>query len=381
MQESPERTEQQMVDLSRTGSDTIDFFAGDVRPPPRPRRKRGPWVLILMLTLVILVVGIGAIALLGSRSGSSAATGSSYRNQAVVVGNLALTVNATGPVQGTVYNADFVVTGRISEIDVSVGQHVNAGQKLAALDTNTLPSGTNSANATLMASHAGTVTVINGAVGASSTVGGAGTHFIQIVDTSSLQINANISEADIAKVAVNDTVQFSVDAYGSQQFSGTVTAIAPQGSSTSGVVTYPVTVSVDMTKLNGANLLPGMTATLLITTATRSNVLLVPAGAITFAQTAAAQGLISQAAVGDALSQARQQLLNLQNGSNAQDNPSPAVVLEVVNGQGVARPVVVGLTDGTMYEVLAGLAEGETVVTSVAGASGTPASQSPGGGG
>jgi len=387
MQESPQRTENQMVELPRTpADDDLGFFDGANHPMPRNAQRGTPSGTIFGIALAVIVVGAGAFFFLSPRGGNSSSSTASYRSQTVVQGNLSLTNSATGPIQGTIYNADFLITGKISKIDVSVGQHVHSGQTLAELDVNSLPNGANTADATLTAPHAGTVTAINGAVGASSGTGSSTTHFIQIVDTSSLQIVANVNEADIAKVAVNNAVQFTVDAFGSQQFYGKVTAIAPQGTTTSNVVTYPVTINVDMTKLNGAHLLPGMTATAVITTDSRTNVLLIPVGTVSFVQTAVADGLVSQSQVGAALAQARQQLLGLQNaggngGGIARDNPSPAVVLEIVNGQWVAKPVVLGLTDGTVYEVLDGLAEGESIITSAGSPGSSTPTTLPGGGG
>jgi multidrug efflux pump subunit AcrA (membrane-fusion protein) len=137
-----------------------------------------------------LVIILGGVAFALFRPRSPQVT---YQSQTVVKGDLNITASATGPIQGTLYNADFVATGRISAIDVSVGQHVTAGQTLAKLDATTLPGNTPQADATLTAPHAGTVTAINGAVGASSGVGTTGTHFIEIVDTSSLYIVANVT--------------------------------------------------------------------------------------------------------------------------------------------------------------------------------------------
>jgi hypothetical protein len=67
-----------------------------------------------------------------------------------------------------------------------------------------------------------------------------------------------------------------------------------------------------------------------------------------------------------------------QNKDYANDNPTAAYVLETTGTapklQWSAKPVVLGLTDGTNYEVLAGLTQGERVVTGQSGgASGTPA--------
>ena len=372
MQESPQRTENRVVGHPRI-QDDMDFF--DEKGPPVPTgtasarsgRGRGGRTAAIAIVLLIIILGGVAFVLLRPRGST---TGTTYQNQAVVKGNLQLTVSATGPLQGTTYNADFLVTGKISEIDVSVGQQVKAGQTLARLDTTTLPGNANSSDAVLTAPHAGTITAINGAVGASSSVGNSSTHFIQIVDTTSLQIVAAVNETDVGKVAVGNTVQFTINAYGNQQFAGTVGAIAPQGQIVSNVVTYPVTINVDMNSIKGVNVLPSMTANVSITTQSRTNVLLIPASAVNFAQNEASQGLVPQSQVAAALTQARQKLTDLQNtGSNAQDNPSPAFVLVPQNGQLVAVPVVLGLSDGTVYEVLSGLSEGQTIATSSASSS------------
>ena len=152
-------------------------------------------------------------------------------------------------------------------------------------------------------------------------------------------------------------------------------AIAPQGQTVSNVVTYPVTVNVDMNSLQGANLLPGMTANVTINTQSRTSVLLIPVSAVNFAQSAQTQGLISQSQVATALTQAHQQLATLQStgvnsGTNTNpnpvtnDNPNPAFVVTSSNGQLAAVPVVLGLSNGSMYEVLSGLSEGQTIATS-----------------
>src|SRR5947199_1044099 len=377
MQDSQQRTESQMLDRPRIRDDA-DFF-GEENPPistdhsgstgPQPGRGRR-WITIIALLLLVIILGGLAFALLRPRSPQV-----TYQSQTVVKGDLNITASATGPIQGTLYNADFVATGRISAIDVSVGQHVTAGQTLATLDRATLPGNTPGTDATLTAPHAGTVTAVNGTVGASSSVGTAGTHFIVIVDTSSLSIVANVNEVDIAKVAVGNAVTFTVGSYSTQQFQGTVHAIAPQGQTVSNVVTYPVTVNVDMNNLQGANLLPGMTANVTITTQSRTSVLLIPVSAVNFAHSAQTQGLISQSQVATALTQAHQQLATLQStgvnsGTNANpnpltnDNPNPAFVVTSSNGQLAAVPVVLGLSNGSMYEVLSGLSEGQTIATS-----------------
>ena len=178
----------------------------------------------------------------------------------------------------------------------------------------------NLANETLTAPHAGTIVAINGVVGGSpgtsdttsasssgsSSSSGGGT-FIEIADLSSLQVVADVNEADIGSIAVNQPVTFTVSAYSTRIFRGTITTVSPIGESSSNVVTFPVTITVDTssgstfgTASNAAAaastpLLPGMTASVTIITAQRTGVLLLPETATTFARTAIANGLLTRA--------------------------------------------------------------------------------------
>jgi HlyD family secretion protein len=285
--------------------------------------------------------------------------------------------------QGNTYNADFAVDGTLSEIDVKVGQHVDKDQTLAKLDPNSIvspPTLNKDDYSVLKAPHAGIVTAINGAVGGRPGVGGvaSGTGtFIQIEDVSSLSIQANVNESDIGKVAQGNSVEFTVSAYGEQQFHGVVSAISPMGQSVSGVVTYPTTIDVNMKELQGlkgVRLLPGMTANVTIITTHRTNVLLIPTDAVNFAQAQANQtgsDSLSPEQVRTALTQAGQMLLDLQQKKKnlSEDDPTRAYVLERTKNQWVVKPVVLGLTDDTSYEVLAGLSENETIVVGMQGSS------------
>jgi HlyD family secretion protein len=234
-------------------------------------------------------------------------------------------------------------------------------------------------NATLTAPHDGIVTTVNGTVGgtpgvpvnagSSPTSAASGSTFIQIIDTSVLQVLANVNESDTGNLMVGEPAQFTVSAYGQRIFHGTVSAITPNGQTVSNVVTYPVTIDVDKTALNGATLFPGMTANVTIIVAQRSNVLLVPASAVNFARTASnptngTPALVSKNQIASAMDQARQMLqgLQTQNANVSNDNPIPAYVIERPNDQFILKPVVLGLTDGVVYEVLAGLSPDETII-------------------
>ncbi len=411
MLESQQKSENKNLDLPNFHDDDDDLDEENLSGQKKSRR-RGWIIAISVVLLLIILIPIVFFTTRGLRR-----TRVQYQSQQVRQGNLSLVVSATGPVLGAIYNADFLATGKISEIDVKVGQYVKAGWTLAKLDPTALQDALNQAkatlqqqkdfgnqdainiaqdqvntaqhnlnNATLLAPHDGVVTAINGAVGGTpgNSVGSAGASgtsgFITIVDSSSLQIQANVNESDIGGVKVGQAVQFTVSAYGTRTFNGSVSAISPLGQNVSNVVTYPVLINVDMKSLQGANVLPGMTANESITTATRSNVLLIPVDAVTFAQSST---LIPSGDRSAAMDQARQMLANLQSSATnvSKDNPTAGYVLERVNSKWVAKPIVLGLTDGTSYEVLAGLTQGETIVVGVQNNSGTTPSGTPSSGG
>ena len=272
----------------RPGSEDLDLpsFADDedrdedekIEAAQKRARRRRRYITIAVVLLIIILVPVIFFATRGLRMRRV-----TYQFRQVTQGNIALVVSATGPVQGTIYNADFLATGRVSEIDVKLGQSVNA--------------------------------------------------------------------------------------YGSRTFHGTVSAIAPLGQNASNVVTYPVTINVDMKSIPGANVLPGMTASVTITIATHSNALLVPVDAINFAQ---ASTQISSSERDAALSQAQQMMAGLQSGGTggSKSNMTASFVLEQANNRWTAKPVVLGLTDGTSYEVLSGLTLGESVAVGVQGGTG-----------
>ncbi|HEY6410391.1 MAG TPA: efflux RND transporter periplasmic adaptor subunit, partial [Ktedonobacteraceae bacterium] len=287
--------------------------------------------------------------------------------------------------QDTVYNtevsAGWVVTAAVTQAQDTL--------KIAQAQLTTAQH--NLDGATLRAPHAGVVTVINGTIGGTpgvslnSSSASGGSYFIQIVDLSSLQIVANVNESDTANLKVGDPVQFTVNAYGDRQFKGVVDAISSSGVTSSNVVSYPVTIGVDRQSMQGANLLPGMTAAVNITVFQHSNALIIPISAISFARSvssgSAASGAsqpVSQQAVNTAISQARQMLANLQsqNTAIAAQNPTAAFVLERSGNTYIAKPVVLGITDGTSYEVLRGLSLNETILFG-AGSPGSAPNTSP----
>jgi HlyD family secretion protein len=372
-----------------------------------PRRRRRFWLIALSILLLVVLVGGGVFFYMRRNTSSQV----SYTTVPVSIGNLTQTVSASGPLQArTEYDMNFGTSGQISAIDVHVGEQVKPGWVLATLsapnlqiavqqaqiavdnaqntyntavdngdssttiqtDSNALQDAqlqlqaaqNNLAAATLIAPAHAIVAAINGTVGQSAGSGSSTTPFMVLLDTSGFTVTAAVNEADIANVQVNQPARFTVTAYTGQTFRATVSSISMVGTTTSGVVSYPVTLAVDMSTVGTAHLYPGMTATITITTAQRIGALLVSNSAFTFPTTALQAGVITRSALTSGLTS---------NGgtgtgtSGTQNSGSRHVVLVLRSGKLVPVLITTGLTNGTFSEVLSGLNAGDQVVVSATG--------------
>jgi multidrug efflux pump subunit AcrA (membrane-fusion protein) len=139
-----------------------------------------------------------------------------------------------------------------------------------------------------------------------------------------MTMSVSVSEDNIASVKVGQIATVSITALSGVELAGHVSAISPLGSSSSGVVSYDVTVTVTQ---NDPKVMAGMSATASIITAQ-------------------AQGVTvsNQAITGS--------------GSNAS-------VQLVKNGKTVATPVVVGLKGSSRSQIVSGLKPGDMVKVTI----------------
>lgn len=98
-------------------------------------------------------------------------------------------------------------------------------------------------------------------------------------DLTKMQIETSVVEADIAKVKDGQKVEFSVDSFPDEIFTGIVTQVRNEAITTSNVVTYEVIIEIDNHELK---LKPGMTANVEIITSQKEDALLVPNKALRF---------------------------------------------------------------------------------------------------
>lgn len=178
-------------------------------------------------------------------------------------------------------------------------------------------------------------------------------------DLREMQIAADVSEADIGDVAAGQPVTFTVDAFPGRTFRAEVKQVRKNPTTTSNVVTYTTLISVANEDLK---LLPGMTASVVITTARRENVLRVAASALRFTPPANA-GVRAPSSPPPA-------------GGGAVDARTAYLVTAPLDAAGrgsgelTPAPVRIGLSDTSHVEIVSGLDEGAVVATGTVVAAG-----------
>ena len=98
-------------------------------------------------------------------------------------------------------------------------------------------------------------------------------------DLRSIRIEAQVNEADVGQIADGNPVNFTVDAYPEQRFTGKVVQVRLAATEINSVVTYTVMIEA---KNEERRLYPGMTATVQIETDMRDGVLRAPNEALRF---------------------------------------------------------------------------------------------------
>ena len=256
---------------------------------------------------------------------SSQTPAATVKTGVVERGNLVETISATGALSA-VNNVDISskITGRIVEVLVQENQHVNAGDVLVRLDDTALMATMRQMKAKLDNAEANynryqklvesgaisrsefdnvyadylvaktnyekaasdvqdtvITTPIDGyiigeptPVGQTISSGISEPQVIMSVATlDDMQIEAMVDESDIGQVKVGQKVNFAVDAYPNETFTGKVRLISRKAETSNNVIYYKVYVDVDDSK---GKLLPTMTARADFVIASAEDVLMVP---------------------------------------------------------------------------------------------------------
>ena len=181
-------------------------------------------------------------------------------------------------------------------------------------------------------------------------------------DLKKMELNIFVDEADIGKVAVDQTAIFTVDAFPDRKFPARVKEARFSSKTENNVVTYETVLEVDNSEML---LRPGMTATAFITVNSIPDATLIPNAALRFSPP-------EDKARNDGQS-GNQLIANLigRRPPGAAQKPreqrtNTAAVWKIEGEEIIQVPVKVGATDGTMTQVLEGnLAAGTYVATDI----------------
>jgi HlyD family secretion protein len=188
-------------------------------------------------------------------------------------------------------------------------------------------------------------------------------------DLTKMQIDANVAEADVGGVAVDQDVDFTVDAFPTQTFHGKVVQVRNAPITVQNVVTYDTVIGVTNPDLK---LKPGMTANVAIISAHRDDALKIPNGALRFRMP---DENATPPAKRDPSASSRQPAGKPPARSEHRMERS-VYVLPPSASKPTKATIKTGISDGVATEIVEGLKEGDRVVTGVtenSGATSTPA--------
>jgi RND family efflux transporter MFP subunit len=126
----------------------------------------------------------------------------------------------------------------------------------------------------------GLVTFIHGKVGENVSISEMALKSFLTIQADNLIVEANVPETDVSKINSGDKVTMTIDAFDfSEKFEGSVVYIDPAETVIQGVVYYQIKTAFN---LKDERLKSGMTTNLDIVTAQKSNVLIIPSGAVKY---------------------------------------------------------------------------------------------------
>ncbi len=181
--------------------------------------------------------------------------------------------------------------------------------------------------------------------------------FLIAQDLTKMQVDTNVDESDVGPIRLNQTANFTVDAYPGQIFRGVVAQIRQAPINVQNVITYDVVIDVSNPDLK---LFPGMTANATIFTGHVSNALRIPKSALRFRPA----------------------------GSKPAQPQGAQTVYVLDHGQPRAVQIRTGISDANRLEATGGdlaaggdLKEGQEVITGMAPKAGASSAPSQGAGG
>jgi HlyD family secretion protein len=176
-----------------------------------------------------------------------------------------------------------------------------------------------------------------------------------IADLSVILAKVQVDETDVVRLSIGDSVEVSIDAFPDTTFVGRVTKISNSArltstSTASGSTDRAVDFDVEITLSNPpADIRPDLSSTARIVTDVRKGSLSVPIIALTVREHTEVPSEAKPAAAADTGAASK--------GKNEREG-----VFVVTNGVASFRPVKVGIAGDEYFEVIEGVAQGDTIV-------------------
>ncbi|HEU0275922.1 MAG TPA: efflux RND transporter periplasmic adaptor subunit [Candidatus Udaeobacter sp.] len=172
-------------------------------------------------------------------------------------------------------------------------------------------------------------------------------------DLTKMQIDANVAEADVGVVKIDQKVDFTVDAFPMETFHGKVVQVRNAPITVQNVVTYDTVIGVNNPELK---LKPGMTANVSIVVAHKDDVLQIKNAALRYRPPNATP--VETRKTGTTRTGRQGRRIALHEGAER-----TVYVLPINASHPEPRQIKTGISDGTVTEVVDGLNEGDRVVT------------------
>lgn len=195
----------------------------------------------------------------GGTSGGGSGGGESAAQKAANVASAQAAVDrAQAALDATTLRAP--MTGVVASVGASVGEQVSGGGSASASASSSGSSGSGS-----------------GGSGSGGSGGSGSSAFVVLADLDAMNVVVPFSESDVGKLRVGQPATVTVNALPNQELAAHVVSIATLPTSSSGVVSYDVTLRLDQL---ASGLKPGMTATAQVVVESVGNALNVASAAI-----------------------------------------------------------------------------------------------------
>lgn len=296
-----------------------------------------------------------------------------------------VTSSGSGTIDGgTVSEVRAEVSGKVSYIGVKNGDYVSKGQLIARLTNNSIVNQQKSNSLSVKSNQktldqynitapiSGTVITKTSKAGDKIDSSNSQTVMMVVADMSKMKFTITVDELDIADIKLGQTAIVDADALPNETFEARVTTIASEGvSSGDGVTTFSVELTID----EPGNLKSGMNVNASVLINEANGVIAIPEDALMSVRGQSATVLVKA----DKNSKSDKKPVNSEknnenkNNSSGTDREGPQGKKpnnenfermkknsNIPDGYEI-RQIIVGVSNGTMIEVVSGISEGETV--------------------